>query len=83
MKEKFELVVSSKGQTVIPKKVRELVGIEPGSKLLLTVEDKKLILRPIPKDPFEELLKLSKEMKLTEKEIRQMIKESKREWSKL
>lgn len=33
------LTVSSQGQVVIPKKVRDRVGIKPGGKLLLTVTE--------------------------------------------
>ncbi|MDI6807154.1 MAG: AbrB/MazE/SpoVT family DNA-binding domain-containing protein [Candidatus Aenigmarchaeota archaeon] len=83
MKEKFELVITSKGQTTIPKKVRETFKIKPGSKLLLKIEDKKMILKPKPEDPLKTLLKMRERIKFSEKEIRKMIKESKREWSKL
>ena len=83
MKEKFEISVTSKGQTVIPQKVRKLLNIEKGSKLLLSVKNRKIILRIKPKDPLQELLKLTKGIKISEREFKQMIKESKRSWSKL
>ncbi|MBV2186205.1 MAG: AbrB/MazE/SpoVT family DNA-binding domain-containing protein [Rhizobium sp.] len=38
--------VTSKGQVTIPRDLRELVGIEPNSEVIFTVEDGKLILAP-------------------------------------
>jgi len=37
--------ISSKGQIVIPEKVRKRLGIKPGSKLVLTERDSTLILK--------------------------------------
>ncbi|MGL3607154.1 AbrB/MazE/SpoVT family DNA-binding domain-containing protein [Rhizobium sp. G187] len=36
--------VSSKGQVTIPRDLRELVGIEPNSEVVFTVEDGRLML---------------------------------------
>ncbi|THV21456.1 AbrB/MazE/SpoVT family DNA-binding domain-containing protein [Peteryoungia ipomoeae] len=36
--------VSSKGQVTIPRDLRELVGIEPNSEVIFTVEDGRLML---------------------------------------
>ena len=38
--------VTSKGQVTIPRDLRELVGIEPNSEVVFTVEDGKLTLAP-------------------------------------
>jgi AbrB family looped-hinge helix DNA binding protein len=38
--------LSSKGQLVIPKEIRESLGIEAGTRIAMTVEDDKIILRP-------------------------------------
>lgn len=38
--------VTSKGQVTIPRDLRELVGIEPNSEVVFTVEDGKLVVAP-------------------------------------
>lgn len=38
--------VTSKGQVTIPRDLRELIGIEPNSEVVFTVEDGKLMLAP-------------------------------------
>lgn len=38
--------VTSKGQVTIPRDLRELVGIEPNSEVIFTIEDGKLTLTP-------------------------------------
>lgn len=38
--------VTSKGQVTIPRDLRELVGIEPNSEVVFTVEDGRLTLAP-------------------------------------
>ena len=38
--------VTSKGQVTIPRDLRELVGIEPNSEVIFTIEDGKLIVAP-------------------------------------
>ncbi|MDH4412756.1 MAG: AbrB/MazE/SpoVT family DNA-binding domain-containing protein [Rhizobium sp.] len=38
--------VTSKGQVTIPRDLRELVGIEPNSEVVFTVEDGRLMLAP-------------------------------------
>ena len=44
-----------KGQVVLPKAVRERLGISVGSRLLLRVEGGKIVLKPLPKDPIQAL----------------------------
>lgn len=44
----FETVLSSKGQVVISKEIREQLGLKEKQKLLETVEDGKIVLRPVP-----------------------------------
>ena len=83
MKEKFEIAITSKGQIVIPKKVRKMLGIEAGTKLILEIKDKDLILKVKPKDPLKALLELRGKIKFSRKELDEMMKRSKREWSKL
>jgi len=38
--------VSSKGQLVIPKEIRESLDIRPGTRIAMTVEDNRIILQP-------------------------------------
>jgi len=56
--------VSSKGQVVIPKEIRERLGIRPGTILNVKVEGKKIILEPTsePPDIFVELGERSEEI---------------------
>jgi len=42
---------SSKGQIVIPKEIRDALGIRPGSILNIRLEDKRIILEPAPSPP--------------------------------
>ncbi len=48
-------IVSStaKGQIVIPKKIREEIGIKPGQKLFLKVVEDHVEVRPLPEDPVK------------------------------
>ncbi len=56
--------VSSKGQVVIPKEVRDRLGIKPGTILNVKVEGKKIILEPEMEPPgiFVELGEKSEEI---------------------
>ena len=38
--------VTSKGQVTLPRDLRELIGIEPNSEVVFTVEDGRLMLTP-------------------------------------
>jgi AbrB family looped-hinge helix DNA binding protein len=46
--------VSTKGQLVIPARIREALGIEPGDRIALTVEDGLILLRPVSERLVEE-----------------------------
>ncbi len=39
--------VSTKGQLVIPARMRDALGIEPGGRVALTLEDGGILLRPV------------------------------------
>jgi AbrB family looped-hinge helix DNA binding protein len=39
--------VSTKGQLVIPARMRDALGIEPGDRVALTLEDGAILLRPV------------------------------------
>ena len=80
----LEVKLSSKGQIVIPKEVRDKLGLKAGDKIKLEVEEgKRLIVQPSvrpPKDVFvnagdklvEETLQEAK--KVDEEKIREMLK---------
>ncbi len=56
--------VSSKGQVVIPKEVRDKLGIKPGTILNVSVEGKRIVLEPALEPPniFVELGEKSEEI---------------------
>lgn len=39
--------VSTKGQLVIPAEMRTLLGIHPGSRIALTLEQERIVLQPV------------------------------------
>lgn len=46
--------VSSKGQVVLPKEIRDSMKIEPGTKLMVISDGVSIILKPIPKPDISE-----------------------------
>jgi AbrB family looped-hinge helix DNA binding protein len=78
-----EAKVTSKGQVTIPKNIRAALGLKPGEKVVFIHDNDEVIMLPKTKTPFERLLELRKEIRFSQKEIEEMIKESKKEWSKL
>lgn len=53
--------VSEKGQIVIPKRVRDEIGIETGDELTLNLADGKIILRKKPRSYTDYMLGLHRE----------------------
>jgi AbrB family looped-hinge helix DNA binding protein len=79
-----EAKLTSKGQITIPKTIRTALGLKAGEKVVFIRENREVIMIPKTKEPLKELEKIRKEVPLfTEEEIKRMIKESKKEWSKL
>jgi AbrB family looped-hinge helix DNA binding protein len=79
-----EAKLTSKGQITIPKTIRTALGLKFGEKVVFIRENREVIMIPKTKEPLKELEKIRKEVPLfTEEEIKRMIKESKKEWSKL
>ena len=52
----MQSVVSTKGQTVIPKELRKKFGIKAGTKIEWWVKDGSLVAFPIPDDPVGALM---------------------------
>jgi len=49
--------VNERGQVTIPKPIRARLGIRPGQEIEFTVENGRLILRPVvPRDPLDRLV---------------------------
>jgi AbrB family looped-hinge helix DNA binding protein len=44
------MTVGTKGQVVIPAEIRRAVGLEPGQKVQVVVEDGQVVLKPLPRD---------------------------------
>ncbi len=45
----------AKGQVVIPKAIRQRLGIKPGSRLLIQLKGEGVVLKPLPDDPIHAL----------------------------
>jgi len=75
----FTLKVCKRGALYLPKRVIEQLNISEGDKVLMKVEDDKLILEFIP-DPLSLALKTRKWAKTT---VREFEKESEREQDEL
>ena len=43
----YQSTVTSKGQTTIPKKIRELLAIKPNDKLFYIIEEDRIVLKPL------------------------------------
>jgi len=71
----FQRKVGPKGQVVIPKEIRRLMGISPNSKVLISVEDRSIIIKTENKEPVWQFMRLfAKEhgKRLSIKEIKRM-----------
>lgn len=74
--------ISSKGQIVIPNKIREYMQLEPGTKLIVIQDGDNILLKPIKapgKDQFSKIIslgeKVRKELKLKRDDIQKAIEE--------
>lgn len=79
------ITVSSKGQIVIPKKIRKDLGIKPGQKVSLQVIDSQRIeLLPLPENPIEAFCGIFKKgSSLTGALLKERREEFKREEAKV
>lgn len=76
----MEATITSKGQITIPKKLRDRFNLEEGTKITFMVEENEIIMMP-EEDPLERLKRLRKKIKFSEKDLQEMIAESKKAWS--
>ena len=69
-----------KGQVVIPKAIRTLLGITPGQKLAIEVheKEKEIVLHPLPKDPINALYGIFKGTGVSTKALLKMRREERR-----
>ena len=67
-----EAKISSKGQLVIPKYLRDAVGMKAGDTVMISKLDEKLMIMKKPADPAKDLVNSGKEAAL--KNIRREIK---------
>jgi AbrB family looped-hinge helix DNA binding protein len=78
------ITLSSKGQLVIPKDIRESLGLTKNNKFLVTFDNDSILLKKIKEDDLKQKMKslmkvFAKEFKqLTKEELREEIKESRK-----
>ena len=65
----MKTTVSVRGQTVVPREIREKMGIEPQSKLKWQIVDGQIIVTPIPPDPVRASVGLLKGKGLTTEDL--------------
>ena len=66
--------VTSKGQVTIPKKIRERLGINPGSEVSFILKDGEAAMLPKSDNPLEEMKEMKSEIKFSNEEVESMIK---------
>lgn len=78
--------VSSKGQIVIPNKIRETMRLEPGAKLIVIQDGDNILLKPITEpglDQFEKIIslgdKIRNDLKLNQNDIHKAIDDVRKE----
>ena len=74
----FERKVGPKGQVVIPKEIRRIMGISPNSKVLISVEDNSVIIKKESEEPvWRFMTRFAKEhgKRLSVKELNKMKEE--------
>jgi AbrB family looped-hinge helix DNA binding protein len=72
--------VSLKGQIVIPKVIREKVGIKEGDEVIIESSEESVIILKKPKDPVKEMRGLFR--RKFKKSSVELVKELRKEWDK-
>lgn len=83
-----EAKLTSKGQITIPKNIRTALGLKTGGRVVLIPEGREIVMIPKMKEPLRDLERIREELRregklFTQKELQKMMKESKKEWSKI
>ena len=63
--------LTSKGQIVIPKEIRTLLHLTPGTKFKISIKEKEIILQPIPDIEFDKL-----KIEIPEEKVAEIFKDS-------
>ena len=71
-----KVVVGKKGRIIIPKSIRELVGIKEGDVLTLTVENGRVVLEPERPERKVSLPEVAKRLREHEESVRKYAKEA-------
>jgi AbrB family looped-hinge helix DNA binding protein len=74
----FERKVGPKGQVVIPKEIRKIMGITPETKVYISLENGKIILRTKRRESIEDFLRIipdEKRRKITIKDVKRRLEE--------
>ncbi len=67
-----------KGQVVIPKSIRDRLGLSPGRKLAVQVHNEEIVLRPLPRHPIEALCGILRATGPSTKDLLKMRSEERR-----
>lgn len=68
--------ITTKGQIVIPSKIRNRLGLKSGTKVTFIEKDNDLIIKPIDKDYFKSLIGITK---TKGKALKSLIEDKKKE----
>lgn len=71
----MNILVSSKGQIVIPQPIRKKLKIEEGQRVKVEEVGGTIVIMPVPKDPIRALKGITKENKESTKIVRSLRKE--------
>ncbi len=67
----MQSIVSVRGQTVVPKEIREALGIKPGMKIVWTIHNGSAVVQALPEDPIGASIGALKHLKLSTRDLLQ------------